>query len=322
MSPLLKVLMVALALVFVSTGFYIYHPIGLGVGGDGKPKKDSCPECPIPPAPKVVHVPANPKDKMMCNVAVAVYTTPQHAATRVADAKRSWTRRICTSGTPQFMFIGLPENLNITDSVDVPCGTDYYSLCCKSMNGLALLYKKYPNADWYYKVDDDTILVPHNVEELLGRFDHTDKLMLGYAIDAGIDPATKEFKGQIFVPYTEHHNGQLYADRIRYCSGSGYVMSGALVRGMMENMTRYEEVWKPICDLYDPEDVAVGLFAAKFGARIQHFDGVFNKGWNWEDGPNEGQDFEVVSAHLSRDTSKMVYYDRLMSGAIPKKAKN
>ena len=44
-------------------------------------------------------------------------------------------------------------------------------------------------------------------------------------------------------------SGELYDTRIMYCSGSGYIMSGALVRGMMANMTHYKEVWAPICAL-------------------------------------------------------------------------
>jgi hypothetical protein len=50
------------------------------------------------------------------------------------------------------MFIGLPEDLHVDRSIDVPCPSDYYHLCCKSMEGLARLYQAYPNADWYYKV--------------------------------------------------------------------------------------------------------------------------------------------------------------------------
>ncbi len=55
-------------------------------------------------------------------------------------------------GKAKYVFIGLPQDLQIPDSMDVPCGTDYFSLCCKSMEGLARLYGRYPDADWYYKV--------------------------------------------------------------------------------------------------------------------------------------------------------------------------
>lgn len=34
----------------------------------------------------------------MCNVAVAIYTAPPHADTRVASARKSWTKRICPYG--------------------------------------------------------------------------------------------------------------------------------------------------------------------------------------------------------------------------------
>lgn len=261
-----------------------------------------------------------PEDKghYMCNVAVAVYSQPAHAETRVKDAMNSWTKRICSDGTPQFIFVGLPESLNIPRAIDVPCKTDYFSLCCKSMEGLARLYQKYPNADWYYKVDDDTLLVPRNVDILLAQFDPNKKYLLGYAIDAGIDPETKEFRGQIFMPVKQHESGQIYRDKIAYCSGSGYIMSGALVRGMMANMTKYKEVWTPICDLYDPEDVAVGLFSAVFGAQVTHINGVYNRGWNWEDETGPKENYEMVSVHLSRNTERMIMVDRIASGAFPK----
>eukprot|EP00026_Physarum_polycephalum_P010914 Phypoly_transcript_11101.p1 GENE.Phypoly_transcript_11101~~Phypoly_transcript_11101.p1 ORF type:complete len:329 (+),score=31.65 Phypoly_transcript_11101:67-1053(+) len=309
MSPLMRVAMVLLAIAFASTSFYAYMFFRESGGI-------------ITPTASAEHVNVttggNIDGNYMCNVAVAIYTAPQHASTRVGDARKSWTTRICPYGTPQYMFIGLPAELNIERSVDVPCNTDYFSLCCKSMEGLAKLYHAFPNADWYYKVDDDTLLVPRNVDRLLATLDSKDKLLLGYMIEAEIDATTKKFEGRIYEPRVEHHNGELFDTRIMYCSGSGYIMSGALVRGMMENMTHYKDVWAPICALYEPEDVAVGLFAAKFGARVAKIQGVYNKNWNWDEGPTDDT-YEVVSVHLSRDTNKMVYFDRLLSGPTPKK---
>ena len=45
----------------------------------------------------------------MCDVAVAIYTAPQHAGTRVKDAQKSWTTRICPYGT-------IPSTLNFNYS--------------------------------------------------------------------------------------------------------------------------------------------------------------------------------------------------------------
>lgn len=55
------------------------------------------------------------------------------------------------------------------------------------------------------KVDDDTILVPHNVDELLKEHDPNDKVLLGYAIEAVIDKDTKEFHAQMYSSFFSFH---------------------------------------------------------------------------------------------------------------------
>ena len=50
------------------------------------------------------------------------------------------------------------------------------------------------------KVDDDTLLVPRNVDALLATLDAKDKLLLGYMIEAEIDNTTKKFEGRMY-PY-------------------------------------------------------------------------------------------------------------------------
>ena len=96
------------------------------------------------------------------------------------------------------------------------------------MEGLSKLYHAFPNADWYYKVkwnylfvlsiyfswisnlfykiyvshlqvDDDTMLVPSNVDKLLATQDKNDKLLLGYMIEAEIDKDTKKFAGRMYL---------------------------------------------------------------------------------------------------------------------------
>ena len=47
-------------------------------------------------------------------------------------------------------------------------------------------------------MDDDTLLVPKNVDEMLSHQDHNDKLLLGYAIEAEIDNKTKKFAGKMY----------------------------------------------------------------------------------------------------------------------------
>ena len=48
------------------------------------------------------------------------------------------------------------------------------------------------------KVDDDTLLVPRNVDALLATLDAKDKLLLGYMIEAEIDNTTKKFEGRMY----------------------------------------------------------------------------------------------------------------------------
>jgi hypothetical protein len=51
------------------------------------------------------------------------------------------------------------------------------------------------------QVDDDTLLVPRNVDALLATLNSTDKLLLGYMIEAEIDATTKKFDGKMYLLY-------------------------------------------------------------------------------------------------------------------------
>lgn len=114
MNGLLRVLFVGLVLlvIFLCSAFLFYQ--------------ETTKKCNIPPEPGIVSAPScllsrnlvlttykeikeeepakYTKGKYMCHVAVAIYTAPAHKGTRVQDAAKSWTKRICADGTYPFLF--------------------------------------------------------------------------------------------------------------------------------------------------------------------------------------------------------------------------
>ncbi|KAJ3411057.1 hypothetical protein HDV05_002848 [Chytridiales sp. JEL 0842] len=101
----------------------------------------------------------------------------------------------------------------------------------KNLPGLRLLYEKYPDADWYLMIDDDTYVFMENLEFHLQNFDPKEKYYIG---------TRNMFRGCDGIQ--QFGEGPLFAH-----GGSGIVMSRAAVEAVLPLMDRcivkYKDCW-------------------------------------------------------------------------------
>jgi hypothetical protein len=101
----------------------------------------------------------------------------------------------------------------------------------KNIPGYKVLYEKFPNADWYIMIDDDTYLFMDNLKEKLDQYNPLDPVYLGAPTNfIGCD-GVKEWGKSIYFAH----------------GGSGIVLSRGAVLKMLpliENcITKYDNCW-------------------------------------------------------------------------------
>ncbi|KAJ3240204.1 hypothetical protein HDU77_011167 [Chytriomyces hyalinus] len=90
----------------------------------------------------------------------------------------------------------------------------------KNLPGLKLVYKKYPNVDWYLMIDDDSYVMMDNLKMHLQKLDPNKKHYIG---------KMNRFKGCDGV--SEYGTGPHFAQ-----GGAGIVISRGAMVAMMENI--------------------------------------------------------------------------------------
>ncbi|KAI8826499.1 hypothetical protein BJ741DRAFT_540761 [Chytriomyces cf. hyalinus JEL632] len=120
----------------------------------------------------------------------------------------------------------------------------------KNLPGLKLVYKKYPNVDWYLMIDDDSYVMMDNLKMYLQKLDPNKKHYIGQM---------NRFKGCDGV--SEYGTGPHFAQ-----GGAGIVISRGAMVAMMENIddciVRYKDCWAG--------DIRVGLCLRDSAIPIHH----------------------------------------------------
>ncbi|KAJ3222061.1 hypothetical protein HDU81_010155 [Chytriomyces hyalinus] len=105
----------------------------------------------------------------------------------------------------------------------------------KNLPGLKLIYKRFPNVDWYLMIDDDSYVMMDNLKMHLQQLDPNKKHYIGQM---------NRFKGCDGVK--EYGTGPHFAQ-----GGAGIVISRGAMVAMMENIddciVRYKDCWGEFC---------------------------------------------------------------------------
>jgi len=94
----------------------------------------------------------------------------------------------------------------IPNHITVPTSWKYVRSTWEEMNALSQLYTMYPDSPWYLKVDDDTWINAHQLENMMSQFNSSEDHYLGHAWLWGTTPGTD------------------------YCAGNAYLLSNSLMR--------------------------------------------------------------------------------------------
>ncbi|KAI8905174.1 hypothetical protein EDD86DRAFT_182583, partial [Gorgonomyces haynaldii] len=126
----------------------------------------------------------------------------------------------------------------------------------KNMPGYRELYNRFPNADWYVMIDDDTYVFMDNLDERLSQFDPSQPIYIGSAnVFQGCDGVTRFGDGPAFAH-----------------GGSGIIVSKGAVQKILpildKCIVKYKDCWAG--------DIRLGLCLRDAGILITG-DHTFNR---------------------------------------------
>lgn len=140
----------------------------------------------------------------------------------------------------------------------------------KNIPGLRVLYERFPNADWYFMIDDDTYVFLDNMKEALEKYNPLEPHYLGAATNfIGCDGVKEWGKS----PFFAH-------------GGSGIVVSRGAILKMLplteSCIEKYKSCWAG--------DIRLGLCLRDAGVSVQ------NAGYFSPDSPNHNFNFSYPCA--------------------------
>ncbi|KAI9017067.1 hypothetical protein BC832DRAFT_527390 [Gaertneriomyces semiglobifer] len=162
-------------------------------------------------------------DKKMIDVISTLYTTDeatQKQARNEPEPSGSQNRRLVRRGPPKGEAVKVDES-----------STGWRSDGHKNLPGFRELWKRFPDAEWYVMLDDDTYVFFDNLAELLSDYNPEDKLYIGGKnMFIGCDGVKTWGEG----PFFAH-------------GGSGIVISRGGMKAMMNGLDacieKYKSCW-------------------------------------------------------------------------------
>ncbi|OLP97086.1 Chondroitin sulfate synthase 1 [Symbiodinium microadriaticum] len=107
-------------------------------------------------------------DRLTSISVVVVTSALQEYQQRVLWAKQSWAR-----DWPEILFVAGASGANVSLGIEsLPCSDDEErGVCCKTILGLKLALKRFPEAQWIVRAVDDTVVFPEQLAAELQVFD-------------------------------------------------------------------------------------------------------------------------------------------------------
>jgi len=258
------------------------------------------------------------EEKHMCDFAIGLETTPKFLYTRVRDMMNSWLKRLCPDDEhllPNFAFISTEHyhNLWIEDS---ECEDDWGHVCCKTEFLFRLLFQRFPDKEWYMKCDDDTFVVPKNMDEIMEYYNPSLRLLLGgsYYIRKNKDDEGLNGNGNEGDIPSDLEKDEFF---LYPGGGSGYIFSRAMMKALHEDNF---ETFHQMCQKYFFEDIAASKVCEKMDCHFIPLKGFYNEPPS--DAAKQWPHFFhylPVSFHLQHETKDVVELDKVFSGP-PKNA--
>lgn len=190
----------------------------------------------------------------ICDIVFGVLTYSNNRQ-RMKDLDLTWGRLICRKEKNLFFMSNedgvSPYGYPIFKS---ECNEDMnVGLCCKTMKLMKRLYELWPEKKWFFRSDDDTLVIPETLRRMLEPLDPDIPYFIGsrlYII--WDDPSTA---GSL-VPW----KGDI-SKNLQYASGGGGM---AFSRGLMKKAHTNLDKFVKYCQSSLPyEDVVMGQFLKK-----------------------------------------------------------
>ncbi|CAJ1432164.1 unnamed protein product [Effrenium voratum] len=154
---------------------------------------------------------------------VVVTSALEEYSSRVLLARQTWARG------PEILFVAGAQGNASLGVESLPCGDDEgRGVCCKTLLGLKLALRRFPNAQWLVRAVDDTAVFPQHLVRELALFDARSFVYLG-APSLTLLCHMAKFAGQC----AELHGG----------GGGGVVLSRPLVQRLLQ----FEELFLQEC---------------------------------------------------------------------------
>ncbi len=175
-------------------------------------------------------------------VTYIVTTTGKYHDTRVRAITESWAAD--RKGDVLFMSDAPSSNPAV---LNLECGSDYTSATIKALKGLWVLKgTSFGDSDWVVVCDDDSLMLPDRIDNLLRDKDPRCDACYGCRIN------TYPEMPELFYPQ----------------GGAGYAISKALLQKMFDQI--------PNAPLYSWSDVTIGVIIKKLGVEITHVQGFYS----------------------------------------------
>ncbi len=178
---------------------------------------------------------------MKLNVSYLAVTSAKYHETRVRAVMRSWGAEVAD----RLLFLSDAPCAEYPQVVDLEVGKDYESAVRKAVNGLRdIAPVRFPETDWIFMCDDDTLVYVAYLEEFLSFQDPNRNVCFGQLLQ--LSPELPEF---------------------RYPSGgAGYALSRAacaLLRPLLSD-----------CKMLTWSDVTIGLCLMQLGTELIDLPGL------------------------------------------------
>ena len=151
---------------------------------------------------------------------VGVFTSALNLRERALSVQNTWLRFFPNGylvggwyNDPALKMIALGEDV----------GEDYHSVHRKQFLGLVELYRRFPDAKWFFLTGCDAYIFPRYLLDLLDSYDSTEELFVG---------------GHCGIALVD-------SERIVYPSGGpGFALSGSLVKNIVDSIPAFVEAWE------------------------------------------------------------------------------
>jgi hypothetical protein len=189
------------------------------------------------------------------DIAVGVFTSALNLRERALSVQETWLKAF-----PQAFLIGgshFDAGLRMI-SLGPEIGEDYQSAHRKQFLGIVELYRRFPEAKWFFVTGCDAFVFAENLASLLSRYDYREELLVG------------------------GHCGEVEVDGVRliYPSGGpGFALSRALVEALVPLIPAFVEEWeKRQGALRAACDAALAFLALRErGVRVSFAEGFYHR---------------------------------------------